>query len=140
MIESVLVAVDGSEGARKALEMARKLAEGRRMHATLVHVLEPPRAAPFEAYGLSMAEYQDRQMKEGQVLLENAARELPGLDVDRVISVGSPADAVCDEAEKRNVDLVIVGCRGLGPAGRWLLGSVSDRVVHHSSRPVLVVH
>jgi nucleotide-binding universal stress UspA family protein len=87
-----------------------------------------------------MGEFQDRQMKEGQVLLDGAAGELRGLELDRVISVGSPADAVCEEAERRKVDLVVVGCRGLGPAGRWLLGSVSDRVVHHSSRPVLVVH
>jgi nucleotide-binding universal stress UspA family protein len=140
MVGNLLVAVDGSEGSRKAIDMARQIAAGRRLHATLVHVLEPPMAAPFEAYGLTMAEWQERQMKEGQVLLENAAHELGELDVDRVLSVGNPGDAVCDEAEKRNVDLVIVGCRGLGRAGRWLLGSVSDRVVHHSSKPVLVVH
>jgi nucleotide-binding universal stress UspA family protein len=140
MIDSVLVAVDGSEGSRKALQMAKTMAGGRRLHATLVHVLEPPRAAPFEAYGLTMREFQDRQMKEGQVLLETAEKELEGFEVDRVISVGSPADTVCEEAERRHVDLVIVGSRGLGAAGRWLLGSVSDRVVHHSSRPVLVAH
>jgi nucleotide-binding universal stress UspA family protein len=59
--------------------------------------------------------------------------------VERSIVVGQPAAAIVAAAEERRTDLVVVGARGLGLLGRLVLGSVSDRVVHHAPCPVLVV-
>jgi nucleotide-binding universal stress UspA family protein len=58
--------------------------------------------------------------------------------VNQIIESGAPAETICAQAEERNADLVVVGSRGMGAVGRWLLGSVSDRVVHLSKRPVVV--
>jgi len=55
------------------------------------------------------------------------------------VVVGHPPTEIVEAASKPDVDLVVVGARGLGPLGRLVLGSVSDRVVHHAPCPVLVV-
>lgn len=52
---------------------------------------------------------------------------------------GNPADEIVGAIEEWDPDLVVVGRRGLSGVGRWVLGSVSDRIVHHSTPPVLVV-
>ena len=140
MIQHVLVAVDGSEGSRRAARMGGELAGRLGCQLTLLHVIEPPRMAPIEAYGLTMAQVYEVQMQGARAMLEEVAKELSDVSSEQVIVNGSPAEAVCQQAEERGADLVLVGSRGLAAVGRWVLGSVSDRIVHHCRRPVLVVH
>jgi len=52
---------------------------------------------------------------------------------------GNPADEILAQAEETGPGLIVLGRRGLGAPKRWLLGSVSDRVMHHAQAPVLVV-
>jgi nucleotide-binding universal stress UspA family protein len=140
VIQNVLVAVDGSEGSRKAARLGGEIAGKFGCQLTLLHVIEPPRMAPIEAYGLTMAQVYEVQMQGARAMLAEVAKELPGVQVEQVIVNGSPGEAICQQAEERNADLVLVGSRGLAKVGRWLLGSVSDRIVHHCRRPVTVVH
>jgi nucleotide-binding universal stress UspA family protein len=74
-------------------------------------------------------------------MLEEIAASLPPdqVKIDRVVEIGPAADTICDQAEKLNADMIFVGARGQKPIGRWLLGSISDRVVHHAKRAVTVV-
>lgn len=140
MIQHVLVAIDGSPGSRQAAKLGGEIAGKFGCQLTLLHVIEPPRMAPIEAYGLTMAQVYEVQMQGARAMLEEVAKELPGVAVEQVIVNGSPAEAVCQQAEERNADLVLVGSRGLATVGRWLLGSVSDRIVHHCKKPVTIVH
>jgi len=59
--------------------------------------------------------------------------------VHKEIAVGDPADMILDEAKVRDADLIVVGSRGLNAAQRFLLGSVSPKVVSHAHCPVLIV-
>jgi nucleotide-binding universal stress UspA family protein len=59
--------------------------------------------------------------------------------VDRQIVVGRAADEIVEAAGRPDVDLVVVGARGLGALERVLLGSVSEGVLRHADRPVLIV-
>ncbi len=52
---------------------------------------------------------------------------------------GDPATMIVDEAEKEAADVIVMGTRGLNTAQRWLIGSVSSRVVQHAPCNVLVV-
>jgi nucleotide-binding universal stress UspA family protein len=88
----------------------------------------------------TMDAFIDEQRAHLDGALQRAAGEL-GRDaarVERSVVVGQPATELIDAAEK-DADLVIVGARGLGAVGRLVLGSVSDRVVHHAGCPVIVV-
>ncbi|HLB03848.1 MAG TPA: universal stress protein, partial [Gaiellaceae bacterium] len=62
-----------------------------------------------------------------------------GVEATFVEGSGDPADVIVQEAEDVGADLIIVGTRGLNVAKRWLLGSISTKVVHHSPCDVLIV-
>ncbi len=62
-----------------------------------------------------------------------------GTLIHSVIERGDPVERICAVAEKLKADLVIVGSRGLGNAATFVLGSVSEKVVHKCSRSVMVV-
>ena len=63
----------------------------------------------------------------------------PGLTVDTVVLSGSPTDALLDEAERRQVDALALGTHGRTGLAHAFLGSVAERVVQRSARPVFVI-
>lgn len=62
-----------------------------------------------------------------------------GVKAETVSLNGDPKDMICQAAEERHVDLLVVGSRGLGMFKRAFLGSVSDYCAHHAQCPVLIV-
>jgi nucleotide-binding universal stress UspA family protein len=135
----LLVAVDGSEPAQKAARYAADIAARFHARLTLVYVI-PHLLLPPDAYGLTVEEIEEehRTYAEGLLADEVAKLSAPGLTVETQILFGSPAEAIAEAAQEG--DMVVVGSRGRGAVARVLLGSVSDRLVHISQRPVLVVH
>ena len=80
------------------------------------------------------------QEEERDRQLADAERSLTaqGIAVALEPRAGDPATAILDVAEKAEVELIVMGTRGLGTAERWLIGSVSDKVLHHAHCSVLV--
>jgi len=62
-----------------------------------------------------------------------------GITVRSEVEVGSPAESVIAYAKENNVDLIAMSTHGRSGIGRWLLGSVADKVIHAADRPVLMV-
>ena len=82
------------------------------------------------------------ELKEaGSRLVEQSAEKLikAGYIVDGIVRLGKPADEVLKIASKRKADLLVTGAKGLGAIARFLLGSVSTKIVQHSRCSVLVV-
>jgi nucleotide-binding universal stress UspA family protein len=75
-------------------------------------------------------------------LLADAMTKLgePGVQVEPLVLTGSPAESLAEAALASDVGLLVVGSRGRGAVARMLLGSVSDRLVRISKKPVLVSH
>jgi nucleotide-binding universal stress UspA family protein len=143
VIGNILVAIDGSEHSRRAARFAHDLAQQTGARITLLFVLEPPRVLPFgflDSEVITAPHTDTKEMDTVQRLLEQVAADLPKAQVEKVVEFGAPADTIVSVAEKRGVDLIVVGARGLSRGGKWLLGSVSDRVLQHAGRPVTVVH
>ena len=143
MVRHVLVAVDGSENSRKAAAFGRELARDVGGKLTLLYVLEPPPVVVVgfpEVYGMTNRQPTEEELDAVRKMLDEAADGMPADRVEKVIEYGVAAQTILDQCEARKADLLVIGARGLGPMGRWLLGSVSDRVVHHSKCPVTVVH
>ncbi len=140
-MKRILVAVDGSQPSLKAARMAADIALRFGSKLTLVHVV-PRLLLPPDVYGLTIAEVEREHRAYAEKLLEKAIAELgePGLEMDTTILYGSPAESIAQEATASDVAMVVVGSRGHGAVARMFVGSVSDRIVHISPKPVLVVH
>lgn len=130
----VVVGVDGSEGARRALRWAAT--EARLRHATLraVHVwsyLDQPESTFDPAYGDDDA----RRLLDEALAALGADGE--GLAIERVTVCDLPTRGLLDAAT--GADLIVVGARGLGGFEGLLLGSVSQQVANHAPCPVVIV-
>lgn len=140
-MKRILVAIDGSDPSLKAARMAADIAVRFGAQLTLVHVV-PKLLLPPDVYGLTLAEVEKEHRAYAEKLLQKAVSFLaePGVDTSSTILYGSPAESIAEEAAANDVGMVVVGSRGHGAVARVFLGSVSDRIVHISPKPVLVVH
>jgi nucleotide-binding universal stress UspA family protein len=139
----ILVAVDGSDASTRGVEMAFTIADA--SHATVTCVLGwnlevQEGVVVTERSSERWAAVEQRYAALGHRVVDPVAARYPGVDVDVMVRHGSPARAVVEAAVELEVDLVIVGSRGLGGFRGLLLGSVSRRVVEHAGRVVVVVH
>ncbi|HKZ93594.1 MAG TPA: universal stress protein [Candidatus Bathyarchaeia archaeon] len=127
-ISKILVGFDGSEKAQIGLKHAVHLAQKLDAEITVVNVQERRLFEPKPAIA----------QKLGKRILLQAAAELKGVDARQRLEFGNPAEGIIELANKENFDLIVVGSRGLSRAKRFLLGSVSDDVAHHSRCSVLI--
>jgi nucleotide-binding universal stress UspA family protein len=135
-LRTIVLAYDGSEGAEKAVALTRSLAAKYRAHVVVVvafhHVSHMGSAIPTSN--------DIRDIHDSVTLAEALVAELTreGLSAESDVLEGPPADAIINVATTREADLIVMGSRGFGQFTGLLLGSVSDRVVHYSTVPVLV--
>lgn len=134
-MNKILVAYDGSESAKRALEEAAKLL-GNDRALTVVSVAEELPQFGRAAAMLVPEEHEERRRELYEAKAVLAERGIAATVVERR---GDAATMILDEAEKEGVELIVMGTRGLGPEQRWLLGSVSTKVLHHAPANVLVV-
>jgi nucleotide-binding universal stress UspA family protein len=140
-MKTILVAVDGSQSSNKAARLAADIALKFGAKLTFVHVV-PKLVLPPDVYGLTLAEVEREHRSYAEKIIEKTAATIrePALETATTILYGSPAEAIAEEAAAADVGMVVVGSRGYGAVARVFLGSVSDRLVHISPKPVLVVH
>ncbi|WP_273888179.1 universal stress protein [Rubrobacter naiadicus] len=141
----MLVAVDGSEGARRAAMLGARLAAalGSELHVASVGRLPsgygspgwgPPHPNPeFDAVALARREAEERAREEA-LRLEEAGFAVIGVHA----GTGDPESGIVALAEEIGAGLIVVGSRGLGALRRTLLGSVSEGVVRNARCSVLV--
>jgi nucleotide-binding universal stress UspA family protein len=73
-------------------------------------------------------------------IAETDVRErYPHLKFEAVLLEGRPSSIIVDEAEKRGINLIMMGSRGLGGITGWILGSTSRKVVDQCTKPILIV-
>ena len=148
MFRTIVVGIDGSPTASLALEKAASMAKsfGARLHlvsafkdaSILASVAADPLAGGLVA-GVVALEPELRQPVEA--LLEKSAGNIDEtIQVETHAVAGEPSDVILDVAEAVKADLIIVGNRGMRGGKRLLLGSVPNRVAHHASCDVLIVH
>lgn len=138
-IKKVLAPIDGSDTSKKALEMALAIAEAAGATVTVLEIVEE--FGPLPGYYEAAPAGRERVQWISEQRFEKIHTVLDDSDVkwDRVVREGYPADQIVEVAKEGNYDLIVIGSRGLSLFGRFLLGSVSDRVVHHAECSVTVV-
>ncbi len=143
-IDNVIVPLDGSELAEQILPHVTYLAKSLDLSVILLRVT-PSAGDYYRFMDYPIPEYDDlpEQMDaEALNYLENQGKWLRQHGVSRVeerLSHGPPAIAVTDFAREMSNNLVAMTTHGRSGVGRWILGSVADRVIRHSGGPVLVI-
>lgn len=133
----ILVPVDGSKFAEKALLHACELAKNYHSKVTLIYVVDKSHSISFldkKEYLLMLRKFGDKVIKKSLSLsVEN------GIDAKHVIKEGNIANEIIKFAKKDNTNLIIMGSRGLGKTFRLFLGSVSNKLVNNSPCSVLII-
>jgi nucleotide-binding universal stress UspA family protein len=139
-MKRILVGVDGSDPSHRAVRLATDIGARFGSKLTLLHVI-PPTYLPPDAYGAAVTSLEEQHRAEAERLLRETVIRLeePGVEIETLVLYGRPADILAEVASG-DVDLVVIGSSGKGAASRLLLGSVSGRLMHLSTKPVLVVH
>lgn len=128
----IVVGVDGSPSARLAVEWAAREAILRHRPLTLVHVMTAPTVLRFGPGPNAHAALVEAQ--------QIAERVLDGTDIEFVTHTPAAGVVPALTAMSRRADMLVVGCRGGGPVGPRLLGSVCWGLLHHAHCPVAVIH
>ena len=137
MIRKVLAAYDASEQSEKAFAFALEIAEkfsAELLVLSVVRLPEPPVDVETEAYAESGQEYYEKYF----AALRDKASAV-GITPRFEVRVGHPAEQIVHMASEEDVDLIAMGHRGKTIVARWLLGSVSKRVLSYAHCTVAIV-
>ena len=140
MFTNILVPVDGSDNSYKALDTALILSEKLGSNITVLHVMEQVPITHIESEKL-LSELLEAYKKENQEILSKCSKiaSEKGISIKTLLLQGNPASVILDYCKKENFDLVIMGSRGLGKFKQLILGSVSNKIVHHCQCAVLLI-
>ena len=145
-MKRLLIAYDGSDASQKALDTAVNFSQpedeivlltvipAALVESTFTNMLLP-------TIDLSQVVQPGTFKEKAMENLSKVAKQIECKvsKVDVVVEAGDPADEILLVAKKYDADIILIGFKGYGKEGRFLLGSVTDKVVRHASRSVLVV-
>jgi nucleotide-binding universal stress UspA family protein len=142
MFLNILVCVDGSAHADRALSEAIDLAVAERSRLTiLTAVCRPPFWACTPATAAGIESLWTELMAEAETVLRTAVDRVPtSIPVTKILSTDPIREALIDRIHTGGHDLVVMGSRGRGALTASVLGSVSHYALNHSEIPVLIVH
>ena len=142
----ILVAYDGSDSSKKAIELLSRMAKSddevilltvipaELLSSTFTKMLLPTIDLSSVAKDSSFKERAEETLKEAAKKIENKVEK-----IETIVETGDPADEILVTAKSKACDLIVVGYKGYGKEGRFLIGSVTDKVVRHAYCSVMVV-
>jgi nucleotide-binding universal stress UspA family protein len=144
-LKTVFVPLDGSGLAEAVLPHVMFLSRELALETYLVRVYSPPpRAYPLEEFTETeaLARYREELRRECEIYLEGKREELSAGGLERVqatVIQGDPAEEIIGLGRDTPDNLIAMSTHGRSGPGRWMLGSVAERVVQHSQDPVLII-
>lgn len=137
VFQNILVGYDGSAQAEKAAHLAFAMARAMDCKVLLFAVARPPEPATSVELEAVLDDAKEHFQEAFQKLAREAAEG--NIDLQTEIVVGHPAEQIIHKAETIKADLVILGRRGMSMFEKWILGSISERVLRYAHCPVMVV-
>jgi nucleotide-binding universal stress UspA family protein len=143
-VNSILVPVDFSAGSKRALAFAMQLADALGASLHVIHVLEESFALAgyLEMYALP-GDYMEVAARQAAIELEAqlTPEQKAHYSAALVVRIGKPANEILGYlAEHREIDLVVMATAGRGGVARFMMGSVTDRIVRAAPCKVLTLH
>lgn len=145
MFDHLLVPLDGSQLAEKALPAALELSTRLQSQLTLLRIVQPPhiitpgRGAEFAELTVTLNQ---EAHHDAENYLQNQQETLrqQGYEAQiKVVEHEDVAEAIWETAESLHADLIVMCTHGLGGLKRWVYGSVADRVLRHAQIPILLI-
>lgn len=135
-IEKILVTLDGSECAERVLPLAEKMARELKAAVALLRV-----AYVHTFPGVDPIDAQVKVVREAEEYLGKIERQLTekGLKVETHVRYGHDVDEILNHAAQADIDLIALTTHGRSGVKRFLLGSVAEKVLRHSSKPIFLV-
>lgn len=130
-INKVLIPVDGSKRSLEAIEYVKSIFKD---HPVEVHLLNV-----VEVNYIVQESIQKELVLQSYEILDSAEEQLKGYDVVKTSLIGTPYKDIIEYSEKENIDLIIMTRMGLSGFQRYLIGSVTSKVVSHSPIPVMII-
>jgi len=144
MFQRILVPLDGSTRAERALPVAARIARAAGSTIVLLRAVTfPAELTPYLIpEGALAQQVSDEQLAEAAKYLASIAQsdQLMGIATETITIDGPPAPTILDAAHTRDIDLVIMCSHGYTGFTRWMLGSVAEKVARLAPAPVLVLH
>jgi nucleotide-binding universal stress UspA family protein len=145
-VKKILMTIDRSGNKEKIIKYAITFAKAVGVDVTAFHVIDRSSLQPAaDAYG----NYMEGNIEALEEVLKKQAEELlseaeimgkeEGINVDKDVVVGSPSAAIIDYARIKNIDLIVIGTKGMIGLKQLLLGSVAKNVISHAHCPVLAI-
>jgi nucleotide-binding universal stress UspA family protein len=136
MFQTIVLALDGSDGAKRAIPVAAELAEKENAKIVIAHVTEY-----MAAKGGELPHVDEDRIRAD---IDSQAKELSDRGIDTKVELadsvlGGPAHAIVEIGDRTGADLIVTGTRGHSSVAGLLLGSVTHRLLHIAKRPVLAV-
>lgn len=138
-MQKFLVPVDGSYNSKRALVEAREYAKNLDAEITIVNVVKNLRQ--YSSIGDESLTVKKTLTDKSYKILEKSLEPFDGyqVKVNTKLLKGNPAEQIIKEADEGNYDLIIMGSRGMGTFSRSILGSVSNKVLNHTDKNVLII-
>ncbi|MFN8577892.1 MAG: universal stress protein [Candidatus Sericytochromatia bacterium] len=140
MFNTILLPIDGSENSNKCIDYAKSLAETYKSKIIVLNVYELPSIIePYQVNPQAFSQLTLRIKDDSEKLINETKNLFKGFDIEVLTIEGNSGATIKEIADTKNVDLIVMGSRGLGTIKSFLLGSVSNYVIHHVKCPVIVI-
>ena len=153
MYKKILLPTDGSENSKRANKHALWIADKSNADIVIMYVIEShfPELAtglPFSTLPTPDERFYEEIREEGNKIIDNFKQELEDVqckgickntNVKSIITEGKPSNEIVSILDKENIDLVVMGASGRHGLDRFVIGSVTERVVRNAKKPVMVI-
>ena len=140
MFSKILVPVDGSDISYRAFDSALFLSERLGSKITAIHVIEKVPTVYIQSQKI-LDEILETHKNESQKILDECSSiaTKKGIAINTTLLEGNPASTILEFSQMEKYEVIIIGSRGMGHFKELILGSVSSKILHHSSCPVLLI-
>ncbi|ODV49725.1 MULTISPECIES: universal stress protein [Methanohalophilus] len=135
----MLISVDGSGYSEQVLEAGMEIAKSLDSSIYVVYVVHPGSSLLSNPDSWSPSSRVLEEMGKDTFRKAMAIAKEKGLSCETKMLEGYPSDEIMDFAERKSVDMIVIGCKGQQSTKEFLLGGVAEKVIRNSKKPVYVV-
>lgn len=134
--KTILIPIDKSEKTLKSIENLKNTFLKKEAKVVLLHVIDEFNVSAMDYIS---PDFLDSVKELSNTVLDRAAKELEGYDVEKISTIGTPATEILGLLPKKNVDLIIMTKTGSGIIDKYIIGSVTSKVVKKTDVPVMII-